>query len=224
MIAALIQQEFIHHPTAAYTKLQHGGFTIYVSPDAKKNPISTDPALKMMREAITQFSKLVPKSSLITLRKAPIWVEHLNPGVTSCCFHESVDWLRENGFNTDKAKAGEVGSPINYVNWTKLNQPFQLFHEFAHAYHSIRLGFEDPTVKAAYQAAVDSKKYEAVKYNLGGNKRAYALNNQMEYFAELSEAYFGVNDFYPFTRAELKSFDPKGYAMIEWAWKLPAPK
>ena len=38
-------------------------------------------------------------------------------------------------------------------------------------------------------------------------------------FAEISEAYFGTNDFYPFTRAELAAYDPVGYAMLEQVWR-----
>jgi len=40
----------------------------------------------------------------------------------------------------------------------------------------------------------------------------------MEYFAEASESYFGVNDFYPFVRAELKEFDPAAYFLMEEIW------
>ena len=40
----------------------------------------------------------------------------------------------------------------------------------------------------------------------------------MEYFAELSESYFGTNDFYPFIRAELKVHDPRGFEVLKAAW------
>jgi len=36
-----------------------------------------------------------------------------------------------------------------------------------------------------------------------------------EYFAENCEAYFGLNDFYPFVRAELRDYDPAIYEIIE---------
>ena len=49
-------------------------------------------------------------------------------------------------------------------------------------------------------------------------QRAYALTDDKEYFAELTEAYYGVNDFYPFTRDQLLSFDIAGYTLIEQAW------
>ena len=47
---------------------------------------------------------------------------------------------------------------------------------------------------------------------------AYAITNHREYFAELSEAYFGRNDYYPFVRAELEAFDLGGYGVVHSAW------
>jgi hypothetical protein len=49
---------------------------------------------------------------------------------------------------------------------------------------------------------------------------AYAMTNQMEYFAELTEAVFSTNDFYPFTRDELAAHDPVGMAAVLKAWKV----
>jgi hypothetical protein len=46
----------------------------------------------------------------------------------------------------------------------------------------------------------------------------YGLSNHKEYFAESTEAYFGVNDFYPFVRAELNEHDPAMYALLEKIW------
>jgi len=48
--------------------------------------------------------------------------------------------------------------------------------------------------------------------------RHYGATNQMEYFAKATEAYFGVNDFYPLVRAELKEHDPEGYALMGRIW------
>ena len=41
---------------------------------------------------------------------------------------------------------------------------------------------------------------------------------EKEYFAELSEAWYWENDFQPFDRAELETFDPQGAAAVEAAW------
>ena len=52
----------------------------------------------------------------------------------------------------------------------------------------------------------------------GRTVRHYALSNHKEYFAESTEAYLGVNDFYPFVRAELKVHDPKMFGLMEKFW------
>ena len=52
----------------------------------------------------------------------------------------------------------------------------------------------------------------------GQKVRHYALTDHKEYFAESTESYFGVNDFYPFVRAELKEHDPAMYALMEEIW------
>ena len=39
-----------------------------------------------------------------------------------------------------------------------------------------------------------------------------------KFFAEMTESYVGVNDFYPFVRAELQEHDPKTYALMEKIW------
>ena len=48
--------------------------------------------------------------------------------------------------------------------------------------------------------------------------RHYARTNHKEFFAEMTESYVGVNDFYPFVRAELEEHDPKTFALMENIW------
>jgi hypothetical protein len=50
------------------------------------------------------------------------------------------------------------------------------------------------------------------------------LKNNEEYFAEATEAYFGTNDLYPFTRAELKQHDPEMIAWMAKLWEMPGSK
>jgi len=54
-------------------------------------------------------------------------------------------------------------------------------------------------------------------------ERAYAMTNPQEYFAETTEAFFGTNDFFPFTRDELKKLDPEMFALLEKLW-ISTPK
>lgn len=46
----------------------------------------------------------------------------------------------------------------------------------------------------------------------------------MEFFAEMTEVYIGVNDFFPFNRAELKEAAPEIYELLAFIWELSAEK
>ena len=89
-----------------------------------------------------------------------------------------------------------------------------VLHELAHAYHFRVFGYDDQALKVRWEAARDSGIYDRVPHLQGMTKKHYAMNNPMEYFAELSESNFGTNDFYPFVRAELKKYDPEGFELI----------
>ena len=55
----------------------------------------------------------------------------------------------------------------------------------------------------------------------GKKTQHYALTNEKEFFAEMTEAYFGQNDFYPFNRAELKRDEPELYELLTKIWGTP---
>lgn len=174
-------------------------------------------ALKLVRIKLYDINRVVPKLSLEKLHEVAIWMEIESEKVTCACYHPSEQWLSENGFNPAKAKAVEIGNSANFLRWS-LHQPFMMLHELAHAYHHQVLGYDNPDIKAAYERAVESGIYESVlRYN-GGQARAYALNNDQEYFAEQTEAYFGTNDFYPFVRAELMRHDSLMYKTLKKLW------
>ena len=46
------------------------------------------------------------------------------------------------------------------------------------------------------------------------------MTNQMEYFAETTEAYFDRNDMEPFDRPELQAKDPSVVPVLEQLWGL----
>ena len=101
-----------------------------------------------------------------------------------------------------------------------IRMPMLLLHELAHAFHSQQLGYKHSEVLKAYRRAKASKTYDLVKRKNSKPQVAYAMNNQMEYFAETTEAYFGENDFYPFNRVDLKKHDPVMYQLLARIWAV----
>ena len=174
-------------------------------------------ALHLLEIKLDDIARTLPPKAVEELRKVPIWLG-VDDGSAPCAeYHPGADWLRENGYNPEKAKGVEIGNAGRFIEWSK-GQPWMIFHELAHAYHDRVLGFDDERIPSAYKAAVESKKYDDVLHANGRTERAYALTDVTEYFAEASEAFFGVNDFYPFVRAELKRHDPKLEALLGEVW------
>jgi hypothetical protein len=173
--------------------------------------------LRVLGDQLFQIARVVPADALAKLRAIPIWVELEEPHHPCMCYHPDAKWLRRHGMNPDKAGAVELANAKNFNSWT-LQQPWMVLHELAHGYHHQVLGFDNAEVQACYDAAVSAKLYESVLNVRGKKSRHYALNNAKEYFAEMTEAYFGTNDFHPFVRAELQRVDPRMFDLLENVW------
>jgi pimeloyl-ACP methyl ester carboxylesterase len=93
----------------------------------------------------------------------------------------------------------------------------------AHAYHDRVLGFDEPRIREAYEKYKKSGRGEKTLLHDGRRVRHYALTDHKEFFAEMTEAYFGANDFFPFNRAELKDAEPEIYELMRNVWEGPPP-
>ncbi len=175
--------------------------------------------LDLLDVKLYDINRAVPEKALKALHQVSIWVDVKARQFPCAVYHPSPRWLEEHGFDPKKARSVHIANATNFLRWTH-EQPAMVLHELAHAYHHQVLGYDCEAIRNAYQQAKESKTYESVlRYN-GEMQRAYALNNDQEYFAELSEAYFGTNDFYPFVRAEIMRHDPGGLDMLERVWGI----
>ena len=211
-------QDRSYDPQSVYQEQSIQGFTVLVSPQVLAQ---THAAAEVRAELARQFGELVevvPSPAVSALRKVRIWVEWSKRPDGGAEFHVSRHWLAKNGYNPAKAGDIEISNSLHFVNWSRAEQPCMVLHELAHAYHFLVLGESNPEIAAAYRQAMESGSYESVDYVGGGKRRAYALANEKEYFAEISEAYFGRNDYYPFTRADLQRHDPVGYELLQRLW------
>ena len=211
-------QDRSYDPQSVYQEQSIQGFTVLVSPQLLAQARA---AAEVRAELVRQFGEVVtvlPPPAVSALQKVRIWVEWGTRPDAGAEFHVSRRWLEQNGYNPAKAGDVEISNSLNFVNWSRTEQPCMVLHELAHAYHFLVLGGANPEIAAAYRQAVQSRSYESVDYVDGGKRRAYALANEKEYFAELTEAYFCRNDYYPYTRGDLQRHDPAGYALMQHLW------
>ena len=197
------------------------GWTIAVEPRllADDNKALADKCLVALANHLQRIKYILPEEKWKPLQKLPIRLELHNKRLSSMQYHPSVSWLRAN--RHDPALAKHVHIPraralIDRGMWAK--HPYVILHELAHAYHDQVLSFDNKDIIGAYEAMRRAGIYEQVMLYTGRTVRHYGLNNHKEYFAESTEAYLGVNDFYPFVRAELEKHDPRMYRVMQKIW------
>ncbi|MFO7774783.1 MAG: hypothetical protein R6W89_03200 [Candidatus Hydrogenedentota bacterium] len=211
-----------YEPTESYDAREMHGFTVRVSGGLLEREDLAEETLLVLDQQIFDMIRRLPEHAVEKLRDIEIWVEYETEGAAAAmCYHPSEGWLTANGYNPEKAQSVEVSNAQTFLNHT-IDQPSMMVHEFAHAWHHNFLpdGYGNATIETVYEAAKETGDYEEVLHIKRGAQRHYALTNPMEYFAELSEAYFGTNDFEPFVHGALKHFDPEGYELIEEKWGI----
>jgi hypothetical protein len=207
-------------PTSHYAVKETEGWTVLVNKGfLAGNPGLYERVMEQLRHQLYAINRRLPAPAVAKLHKIKIWVELKEPHHPCMAYHPDAGWLRKHGMNPEKARCVELANAENFLSWT-IAQPWMVLHELAHAYHHQFLGgFDSPEILAAYRKATEAKTYESVLHINGRKQRAYALTNQMEYFAEATEAYFGTNDFFPFVRAELQKHDPAMFELLGKLWE-----
>lgn len=210
----------------SYRELTHQGWRWIVHNDLQDDhPALWQQVRGELEHQLYQIERRVPREVVQRLRQVPIWIELESPKHPGLVYHPSPQWLTNNDMLPQKARCVEISNAKNFVNWS-LQQPFCVMHEMAHAWHHQVLpnGFGNKEVTLCYERAKEAGQYEQVLHQRGHNEKAYALNNPQEYFAEASEAFFGVNDFYPFLKAELREHDPDMHTLLQRLWKSEAAR
>ena len=165
---------------------------------------------------------MVPEAPLKKLQGITIVLDLTNGKLDAMQYHPSADWLKEHGYSPDLAKCVHIPRAADLPTKRNINeQPWVILHELAHAYHDQVLGFDDPRILEAYEHYKKSGHGDSVLLYNGEHVRHYALTNHKEFFAEMTEAYFGVNDFFPFNRAELREAEPEIYKLLKEIWESP---
>jgi len=205
-------------PTTAYEMLQIEGFKVHVSPEVSRDSVLESKVLRVLSVKLDEINHLLSKDQIAKLHNVHFWIER-EKGEPGAVFHPSRDWLIGRNYNPDKAGGIELSNAEHFLAWSQTDQPMMVLHELAHAYMFLVLGEDYPPLQEAWDNANREGLYQSVSYVHGGLKRAYALTNRDEFFAELSEAYFGQNDYFPFNINDLRAYDPVAFAMVRKAWE-----
>ena len=213
-------------PTAHTTRIIEG-WTVRVDDRLLKGSGAErgERALKLLTARLVAITIVVPEKALAGLRAVNIEMDLDYPDIDVLQYHDDAGWLKEEGYSENLAKCVHIPNVDDFLSpFENQRMPWVVLHELAHGYHDQVLGFEEPRVKAAWQKYRDSGKYNKVLTVRWGVHDNYALTNQMEFFAEMTETYFGSNDFYPFVAGELKKEQPEIYALMSEIWgPLPEP-
>jgi len=198
------------------------GWKVHVS--TKVDATAFAKALPLLQAQLDEIVRVVPAKAVVELQKVPLWINPEYPNTRPCAeYHPGAGWLRENERDPVMEKAVEFTNVRIFEEETRRMPNFAL-HELAHAFHNRVLGFDHAEIVAAFEKAKAAGKYDRVqRQDSEGRRRldrAYAMTNAKEYFAECSEAFFSRNDFFPFTREELKAHDPEVFALLGRLWGL----
>lgn len=202
------------------------GWTIHVNKSLlATNAAATARALALLEAQLEEIARVVPPTPLAELRKVTLWISPEYPGVSPRAeYHPNAQWLREHDRDPAMEKAVEFTNVRIFEAETRRMPNFAL-HELAHAYHDRVLDNHNAEIIAAYERAKAGGKYDRVEQRFGDGRgatvRAYAMSNPQEYFAENTEAFFSTNDFFPFTREQLKQHDPEAFELLKRLWSVP---
>jgi hypothetical protein len=207
---------------ASHTTRDMEGWTVRIDDRLLSGDGKTtgDHALRLLSNRLYEIAFILPADKVARLRKVPIQIDLTHGQLTSAQYHPSADWLKANGYSGKLEKTVHVPDAKEWASQRHHRiQPWSMLHELAHAYHDQVLGFENAEVAAVWEKFRANPRYNRIPHIEGGLTRHYALTNAKEFFAEMTESFFGVNDFEPFNRAELKVQEPEVFALMEKVWE-----
>ena len=204
------------------------GWTAYINRDVRKqHPEQLAKTLEHLKWELYQIKLAVPPAAVSNMQEnTPIWMEYSER--VSLSYHPGRGWLIQRGYKVPKDPQSMMSLSVKSHVGDSYRHPFVIFHEMAHGYDFYFLGkgrtYGNKECEANYQRMMKTGTYEKIKIWNGHIGSHYARTNRMEYFAESSEAYFAINDIYPFVRAELREHDPKMARLIERYWGVDAER
>lgn len=221
-------------PAREYQTVKKGRWSFEVEKQLlDEAPAIASKALKRLQDNLDEAFRILPKVAHPVLLELKLFVLY-GPKSRGGGYDNGLEYCANNApkfreyLDERWSRCIVVHCAENYTEISNLWALKSVLHELGHAHHKENWAEDQEDIKSAWKNAVDKKLYLNVKDDKGKViPKAYALTNQLEYFAELTAIYFGRCNYAPFNRADLKKYDPVGFAMIQKMWGLskedPAP-
>ena len=208
-------------PPAARVTRDMEGWTVLVDERLLQpaNEQAFTRAQKFLEARLFDIKMVVAPDILPKLQKVRIVLDLAHGKLCSMQYHPDADWLVEHGYASNLVKCVHIPQVADLVTVRDIReQPWVILHELAHAYHDQVLGFEEPRILKAYETFKKSGHGNAALLYDGARVRHYGLTDHKEFFAEMTESYFGMNDFFPFNHAELMTAEPEIFELLQAIW------
>ncbi len=175
--------------------------------------------LKSLESRLSDIKAVVRPFCVAQLQNVRIVLDLTHGKLVPMQYHPDAEWLVENGYAADLAHCVHIPVAGELLEPRQINvQPWCLLHELAHAYHDQVLGFDEARIRDTYKSYQASGHGDSALLITGKRVRHYGLTDHKEFFAEMTEAYFGTNDFFPFNRGELMEAEPAIYKLMAAIW------
>jgi hypothetical protein len=197
------------------------GWTVHIDDRLLAGPDKElgDRAVRLLASRLADIKLVLAADRQARLQKVAIWLDRTHGKLHPAQYHPSGGWLKQNGYDVALAKCVHIPDAAEWAGAHHQHvQPWSVLHELAHAYHDQVLGWDDAEIRAAYERFVRGGRYKSVLHITGKELPHYALTNEKEFFAEMTEAYLGRNDFFPFNAAELRREEPELFKLLEKIW------
>ncbi|WP_077343072.1 hypothetical protein [Pseudocolwellia agarivorans] len=213
-------------PSRDYINVK-GDWNIFYEASLKRsNPQLAKESLLKLKSTLKSIEKKLPRNSLRKLKTLKIFLmfgensphggkksgmRFVRRGETNKRLHYDNKW--EHSIVIYSAK--------NLMYLTDMWAKKALTHELAHAWHIMHWPDKYAQILNPWKNAKSKGLYKNVKdYKNRIKPNAYAIKNNLEYFAELSAMYFVGGDYYPYEKIELAKYDPMGVAMVKRLWSV----
>lgn len=206
-------------PRFLYEKVPVEGFEVLLSPEVRADEPLRISALERTGTSIRYVLNIVPPDRLKPVIGMAIWVESEAPrrGQIANYLVIKAAQLRELGVNPEKERCVEI-SNVRYFVASEDSARRAMLAAFSVAIMDRSLGNAKEAIEATYKKALEEKLYPSSASRDKLDIRLYPSAGPEEYFAALTLAHFGVAEFFPFNREDLRIHDPRGAALMTQVW------